>query len=313
MKGEVERVKEKALALGFSHVGIAGAEPVQEETLRLREWLSRGYQASMGWMERKRREDPRTILPGARAVIVTAMNYYTPDRHPDEDGVGKVSRYAWGDDYHRVVLARLGELERWVEGEFPGERALAYVDTGPLQEKALAVRAGIGWQGKHTNVITQDRGSWIFLGEVITTLDLPPDTPAADHCGSCTLCIEACPTGAIVAPYLVDAARCLSYLTIEHRGPVADPPPYDGWIYGCDICQDVCPWNDKFSVPSAEPAFRARPGNVAPLLEEWEKLTEEEFEARFAGSPIRRAKREGLVRNVRIVRAQRGEPPPAAS
>jgi epoxyqueuosine reductase len=218
--------------------------------------------------------------------------------------VGKVSRYAWGEDYHRVVLRKLNELQAWVEKEFPGERALAYVDTGPLAEKALAVRAGIGWQGKHTNVITTDRGSWVFLGEVVTTLDIPQDVPALDHCGSCTLCIEACPTGAIVEPYVVDSARCLSYLTIEHRGPVNEPPAYEGWIYGCDICQDVCPWNEKFAHPSSEPAFQPRQGNVAPRLEEWEKMTEEGFRERFAGSPIRRAKWEGLLRNVRIVQAQ---------
>ncbi len=304
MKGVSERVKEKVLSLGFSHAGIAPAGPLEEEAVHLREWLARGYQASMAWMERSSREDPRRVLSGARSVIVTAMNYYTPVRHQEEAGVGKVSRYAWGEDYHRVVLRKLNELQAWVEKEFPGERALAYVDTGPLAEKALAVRAGIGWQGKHTNVITTDRGSWVFLGEVVTTLDIPQDVPALDHCGSCTLCIEACPTGAIVEPYVVDSARCLSYLTIEHRGPVNQPPAYEGWIYGCDICQDVCPWNEKFAQPSSEPAFQPRQGNVAPRLEEWEKMTEEGFREKFAGSPIRRAKWEGLLRNVRIVQAQ---------
>ncbi len=306
MNPPVARVKQKALELGFSHVGVAEAGPLADEAARLREWLARGYQASMAWMERRqdRREDPREILPGARSVIVTATNYFTPHPYPETPGTGKISRYAWGDDYHRIVLERLTRLQDWIEQEFPGERALAYVDTGPLLEKALAARAGIGWQGKHSNVITRDRGSWVFLGEVVTTLPLPADAPAVDHCGSCMLCIDACPTGAIVEPYVVDAARCLSYLTIEHRGEVPAPPPYAGWIFGCDICQDVCPWNTRFASPSHEPGFEPREGNLAPRLEKWQEMSEEEFRDNFAGSPVRRAKWEGLMRNIRIVIAQ---------
>ncbi len=309
MAGAEERIKAKALELGCTGVGIARAGELTGEGKRLEEWLSRGYHAGMAWMARnvERRIDPRVVLPGAKSVSALAVNYFTPARHSSAKGAGKISRYAWGDDYHRIVLDRLTRLQDWIEQEFPGERALAYVDTGPLLEKALAARAGIGWQGKHSNVITRDRGSWVFLGEVVTTLDLPPDAPAVDHCGTCTLCIEACPTGAIVEPYLVDATRCLSYLTIEHRGEIPDPPPYDGWIFGCDVCQDVCPWNTSFASPSPEPGFQPRPDNLNPPLDTWEQMSKEEFRAKFAGSPVRRAKWEGLMRNIQIVKGQQDQ------
>ena len=299
-------VKEKARAVGFSHVGICPAVPDALAGERLRAWLDRGHQASMSWMAARADErcDPSLVLPDARSIISLAFNYFTPDAHSDEDGTGKISRYAWGDDYHEVVGERARDLTQWLTRRFPGERAVWYVDTGPVMEKAWAARAGIGWIGKHTNVITADRGSWVFLGEIITTIDLPADEPAVDHCGTCTLCIEACPTGAIVEPYVVDSNRCLSYLTIEHRGPV-DPAlhgEYEGWVFGCDICQDVCPWNQKFAAETAEPRFHPRPGNVNPSLDEWEAMTAVQFAQQFAGSPIRRAKQDGLVRNIRIAR-----------
>jgi len=206
-------------------------------------------------------------------------------------------------------------LTAWLTRTFPSERALWYVDTGPVMEKAWAARAGIGWIGKHTNVITTDTGSWVFLGEIITTLELPADEPAVDHCGTCVRCLEACPTGAIVEPYVVDSNRCLSYLTIEHRGPVdrALSDRYDGWVFGCDVCQDVCPWNQKFAAETIEPRFHPRPGSVNPSLEEWAGMNAGEFAARFEGSPIRRPKHEGLMRNVRIVRGGDPEGPETAS
>ena len=304
------RIKARALELGFSHAGIARSGPLGEEAEHLHQWLSRGYQGTMEWMNRhpERRSDPSNILPGAKSVVAVAMNYYTGAQHTQDPGTGKISRYAWGDDYHEIVSERLEVLRRWVEGEFPGAACRIYVDTGPVMEKVWAQRAGIGWEGKHTNVITRDRGSWVFLGELITTLELEADAPATDHCGTCTLCIEACPTGAIVEPYVVDSNRCISYLTIEHRGPVTGEAAdqFEGWIYGCDVCQDVCPWNGKFSAECGETRFAPREDNLAPPLERWGEMSQEEFTRRFKGSPIKRTKRDGLVRNVALARHGRG-------
>jgi len=222
------RVKRKARELGFTGVGIAEAAALEEEGAHLREWLDRGYHASMAWMARntERRTDPRNILPGARSVVVVALNYYDDTPRPVEGRTGKISRYAWGDDYHDVMGEKLGALRLWLTGLRPGTEARLYVDTGPVMEKAWAARAGVGWLGKHANVITRDVGSWVFLGEILTTLALEPDAPALDRCGTCTRCIAACPTGAIVEPYVVDSNRCLSYLTIEHRGAI------DGALHG---------------------------------------------------------------------------------
>ena len=299
-------IKAKARELGFSLVGIAEAGPLPEESLRLQEWLHRGYQGSMAWMDRwlEKREDPRVILPGAKSMVCVAMNYYTPVTHPDDEDHGKISRYAWGEDYHRLLGRKLEELRNWLTVQFPGTESTWYVDTGPVLEKAWAQKAGIGWQGKHTNLINSEMGSWIFLGEIITTLALQPDPPATDHCGTCTLCIEACPTGAIVEPYVVDSRKCLSYLTIEHRTEIVGEitGQFDGWIYGCDVCQDVCPWNQKFSQESSEQAFGPQRDLAGPKLEEWSRMSREEFNERFRESPIKRTKWEGLVRNVNIVR-----------
>lgn len=306
MDALTSRVKSRARSLGFTSVGIARAEPLDEEGDRLRRWLERGYQASMGWMARseERRRDPSLVLPGARSVIAVALNYYTPVPH--EEGAGRVSRYAWGDDYHDVLGAKLGELRDWLLTQSPEAGAKAYVDTGPVMDKAWAVRAGIGWLGKHTNVITREMGSWVFLGEILTTLELEPDGAGQDRCGTCTLCIEACPTGAIVEPYVVDSNLCLSYLTIEHRGPVEGDVrgKFEGWIYGCDTCQDVCPWNVKFGTPTDNPAFQPREGFASPPLEEWRRMDRAEFSARFRRSPVKRAKHEGLMRNIDIVRGR---------
>ncbi len=283
-------------------MGIAKAEPLDDEAKHLQEWLSRGYHGTMEWMNRNadKRSDPRVVLPGAKSVICVAMNYFTPTQHPNEPGVGKISRYAWGDDYHDIVTERLKKLYTWLQQEFPGADGRYYVDTGPMMDKVWAQRSGIGWIAKHTNVITQDIGSWVFLGELITTLELEYDAPATDHCGTCSLCIEACPTNAIVEPYVVDSNKCLSYLTIEHRGEITGEVTgqFENWIYGCDICQDVCPWNHKFSTETGEKGFQSREWNVAPVLDEWKEMTQEEFSQKFKGSPIKRTKLSGLKRNI---------------
>ncbi len=305
MKDDGERIRAKARELGITKIGFAPIESLAEEASHLHEWLNRGYHGTMDWMARNtdKRLDPTIIVPGARSVIAVAMNYYTDLNHSTDDGIGKISRYAWGDDYHDILGERLNKLLAWMKTEFPGSEGKWYVDTGPVMDKVWAQRAGIGWIGKHTNVITDDIGSWVFLGEIITTLELDYDRPATDHCGTCTLCIEACPTQAIVQPYVVDSNRCLSYLTIEHRGEITGEvtEKFDGWIYGCDICQDVCPWNEKFSVATSETGFQPREWNKAPALDTWEEMTQEEFSKKFKGSPIKRTKREGLTRNVRIV------------
>jgi epoxyqueuosine reductase len=248
------------------------------------------------------RVDVARVLPGARSVVSVAMNYCTPFVHEELGGTAKVSRYAWGQDYHSVMGQKLKELSAWLSTQCPGDVCKWYVDTGPVMDKAWAQRAGLGWVGKHTNLITPELGSWVFLGEILTTLELQPDPPATDHCGDCTRCIEACPTDAIVQPYVLDANRCIAYLTIEHRGEIAPELAghFDGWIFGCDVCQDVCPWNRKFGQPSSEEAFLPREGYLVPDLKSWKELTEVEFDREFADSPIHRARRDGLRRNIEL-------------
>lgn len=294
------RIKTKALDLGFSKVGIAEAVELTEEGARLREWLALGYQATMGWMDRTfdRRVDPRLVLPNARSVVVVAHNYYTPHDHADDPDVGKISRYAWGDDYHDVLPEKLDRLLAWIKAERPGTEGKICVDAQPAMDKAWAVRAGIGWLGKHGCVITREFGSWVFLGLLILDIDLDADVARVpDHCGSCTACIDACPTDAIVEPYVLDSRRCISFATIEAKGDALDVPT-SGWVFGCDICQDVCPWS-RFSKPTEETRFEPRDGLVTPRLDELAGMTEAEFRARFAGSPIARAKHRGLMRNVK--------------
>jgi epoxyqueuosine reductase len=309
MIGSAELVKSHARSLGFSAAGIARVETLQRESEHLRQWLARGYQASMHWMERNQegRTDPSVIVPGAQSVIAVALNYYTPVQHSRSDDTGKISRYAWGEDYHDILIDKLKKLWAWMQEEYPGVEGRYYVDTGPVMDKVWAEKSGIGWIAKHTNVITQEYGSWVFLGELITTLELEPDEPATDHCGTCTLCIDACPTAAIVEPYVLDANKCISYLTIEHRGAFASHRdlPFDNWIYGCDVCQDVCPWNQKFSTPTDDSRFAPRAWNVNPGLEDVRSMSQEEFTEKFCRSPIKRTKREGLTRNADVVLQQR--------
>ncbi|MCC6397618.1 MAG: tRNA epoxyqueuosine(34) reductase QueG [Bacteroidetes bacterium] len=296
-----EDLKTRCKELGFVHVGIARAEELLEEGARLNAWLRNGFAGGMGWMGKREQErvDPGRVLPGVRSIVVVAMNYYTPASHSPE--ALKISRYAWGDDYHEVLGSRLTHVASWLENAVPGSSSRWYVDTGPVMEKAWAQRSGIGWIGKHATLITTTHGSWVFLGVLLTTAELMPDEPALDRCGTCTLCIEACPTKAIVDPYVVDARRCISYLTIEHRGelPAEFAGQLHGWIFGCDICQDVCPWNAKHSTETSEPAFSPREGMLNPDSAEIEDLDEVEFKARFRKSPLLRTRAEGMRRNIR--------------
>lgn len=296
--------------LGFELVHIARAERLESEGADLERWLGNGYHGSMAWLERdpERRIDPRLILPSAESVIVVAQNYYTPFEHPSDPDHAKISRYAWGRDYHRILPKKLKKLHRYLGTLDPDVENRWYVDTGPPMEKAWAVRAGLGWMGKHTNVISRSHGSWLFLGVMFTSLPLEADTPVADYCGSCTACIDACPTDAIIEPYRLDATRCISYITIEEQPKEPLDPAlagtFDGWVFGCDICQDVCPWN-KFRKPATVQDFEPRPGRLDLTYEEILSMSDEEFTERFQGSPVMRAKLQGLKRNAEGVKEAR--------
>src|SRR5882724_761326 len=296
------RIKEQAVGLGFQKVGIVPAEALIPEQARLSEWLARGYHGEMGWLARdpENRTSPEKIFPGARSVIAVAINYYTAHEHTEKAGAGKVSRYAWGDDYHEIVGTRLHQLLDWIKKEVPAVEGKVCVDIQPVMDKAWAVRAGLGWLGKHTSLITPELGSWVFIGELLLNIDLDYETQLSeDHCGGCTLCIEACPTQAITEPYVLDSNKCISYVTIELRGPQIPEPVAEnlsGWLYGCDICQDVCPWN-RFAEVTEEAGFQPRPDNVNVNLRQVLELTPEAYAKRFRHSSMKRAKLAGLQRN----------------
>jgi epoxyqueuosine reductase len=297
-----DRVKQKAKSLGFHLVGIASLSAPEEDRAiaNLKTWLALGYHADMAWMENPKRFDPRACLPEARSLISLALNYYTPHPHPPGQEYAKISRYAWGRDYHKVLHPKLKALARWLEGQGEGIQTRYYADTGPVQDKVWAQRSGLGWIAKNGNVITREYGSWVFLAEVLTNLDLRPDRSHAEHCGTCTRCIEACPTDAIAQPFVVDAHRCIAYHTIENRAetlPDAIAPHLNGWVAGCDICQDVCPWNQRFAKETDIAEFQPYPGNLASKLSELAEMTDEEWNQRFPASALRRIKPKMLRRN----------------
>lgn len=321
-------IKQEARRLGFDAVGITQVSSEQTGSIaggressslshsetavhqllfdRLTEWLRRGYHGTMAWIERdpNKRADPRQVLPGCRSIISLGINYLTEHRANEQPGYGRIARYAWGGDYHKLFDSRLKQLEQLIHRMAPDARTRSYSDTGPIMEKAWAERAGLGWVGKHSNLVSAEYGSWLLLGEVLTTLELEPDEPATDLCGSCRLCIQACPTGAITEPYVVDATRCISYLTIELRGDDSTIPHelqtgMGNKIFGCDDCLDVCPFNLR-AEPTQERAFQPSPLTLSPHLQELSKLDESTFTAVFQQSPIRRAKHQGLLRNVAI-------------
>ncbi|GMQ82354.1 MAG: tRNA epoxyqueuosine(34) reductase QueG [Rhodothermia bacterium] len=304
-------LREQALRLGFIDMGISRAEPLDRESKRLREWLKSGNHGTMGWMERnfEKRTDPRELVPGAISVISVLENYFKPIPHSTQPKTGRISRYAWGDDYHLVMREKLQALLSWLQ-EQSGAEGRVFVDSAPVMDKAWAARSGLGWIGKHSNLISATHGSWFFIGELIVDIELEPDERAADMCGTCTRCLDACPTDAITRPYVVDSKRCISYLTIEHR---EDDISSDlqarlgNWIYGCDICQDVCPWN-RFSQPASETRYDPRPGTLDTRLADWADMEEADFRKRFSKSPVKRTKWNGFIRNVRMARQNAGEP-----
>jgi epoxyqueuosine reductase len=296
-------LKLHARQLGFDLCGIAPAEPF-DGLERLSEWNALGRHADMAWLERslEKRRDPRLVLDGARAIVSCAVIYNTDQPYSSTlpEGHAAIARYAWGDDYHVVVERRLEALETWMrERGGDGFASRRYVDTGPLSEKAIAARAGLGWIGKNTCLINQELGSWLFLGEIITNLPLEPDAPVFDRCGSCTLCIDACPTGALVAPYQLDARKCLSYVTIEHRGDLPEDAAaaVGNHVYGCDICQDVCPWNRRAAV-SADPAWQQREAWRPVPVAELAARSDDELRVAMKGSAMKRAGVKGLRRNL---------------
>jgi len=308
---ENEWIIAKAKELGFDLCGIAPVEGLAD-ALHLQDWLERGYAGRMQYLHDPRRADIKQVLPEARSVIVCALNYNTDApasteaaaQSPDRGMHGWISRYAWGDDYHVVIGKKLEQLVESMRAHFIGSwQARAYVDTGPIDERLAAEQAGLGWQAKNTCLINEEFGSWLFLGLIVTSLELTPSTavsaaPATDLCGNCRLCLDACPTEALVEPYVMDARRCISYLTIELRESIPEElrSPIGGQVFGCDICQDVCPWNRKAPMTSVQP-FRARERLLAPELNWLLSLSEEEFRQTFTVSPIRRTKWRGLIRN----------------
>jgi epoxyqueuosine reductase len=308
MASFTEKIRRKASEIGFHKIGIARAEKLAPESRYLTQWLEKDFHGEMSWMEREpeKRADPKLIFPEAKSVVVVALNYFTPHEHDERnEATGKVSRYAWGDDYHDVVKDKLRELLAWIKSENAEAEGKICVDTAPVMDKAWAARAGLGWIGKHSNLITKEYGSWVFLGEILLNLELEYDAQTeSDHCGSCTACLDACPTGAIVAPYQVDSRACLSYATIELRSPELPAEiekNLNGWLYGCDICQDVCPWN-RFEKPTEEKRFEPRAGNVSANLDEILNLSPEKYAERFRRSAMKRTKISGLQRNARALK-----------
>ncbi|MSO76853.1 MAG: tRNA epoxyqueuosine(34) reductase QueG [Alphaproteobacteria bacterium] len=311
-------LRDRALALGFDAVGFAAARAAPEAKAGLAEFLARGHQGDMGWLARnaERRGDPAALWPAARTVVVVAANYGPGDdplaalAWPDR---GTISCYAQGGrDYHDVLMGRLKQLAGWTQATWGGEVKL-FTDTAPVMEKPLARQAGLGWQGKHTNLVSRQFGSWLFLGEMFTTLDIPADMPEADHCGSCRACLDVCPTNAFPAPYRLDARRCISYLTIEHKGVIAREfrQAMGNRIYGCDDCLAVCPWN-KFARRTEEPDFLPRARLTAPRLADLAALDDAGFRNAFAGTAIKRTGRDRFVRNVLIAIANSADPALAA-
>jgi len=331
----ISQIKAQANELGFDAVGITRVSPPSPTTApscdhttqasnplpiterlwkRLTHWLEQRFHGTMAWMERdpQRRSDPTKVLPGCQSMIVVGMNYYTDHISDESNKAGRVARYAWGKDYHELMKRRLKQLEQYLHRQIPEIQTRSYVDTGPIMEKAWAQEAGLGWIGKHTNIVSTSYGSWLLLGEILTTVALEPDEPATDLCGSCSLCIQACPTGAIVEPYQLDAERCISYLTIEHRGQLTDIPlelrkKMGNRIFGCDDCLDICPFNVN-AQPTLEPHFQPSSWTLHPQLPQLASLTQEEFQSMTKKSPLRRPKYEGFKRNAEIALANQTLP-----
>ena len=296
-------IKRLAKEQGFFACGIARADFLEEEATGLERWLNAGYHGEMSWMENHfdARLDPRKLMPGAKSVVSVLLNYY-PEQE-QENGSPKISKYAYGRDYHKVIRGKLKRMLEGVRAEIGEVEGRGFVDSAPVMDRAWARRSGLGWIGKHSLLLSKKEGSFFFIGELIIDLELAPDGPSTDHCGTCTACIDACPTQAIVAPTVVDSNKCISYLTIEYKKalPNAYQEKMEEWVYGCDVCQDVCPWN-RFSKPTTEPDFKIRDSVATKGWEEWEEVTHELWDEIMKGSAIRRTGYEGFKRNLKFAK-----------
>ena len=295
-------IKEEAKRLGFMSCGISKAEFLEEEAPRLEDWLNKNRNGEMRYMENHfdKRLDPTLLVPGAKSVVSMLLNYY-PEETQREDSY-KISKYAYGRDYHFVIKDKLKDLLTFIRENIGEVDGRAFVDSAPVLDKAWAAKSGLGWIGKHSNLLTKQVGSFYFIAELIIDLELDYDTPVTDHCGSCTACIDACPTQAIVEPYKVDGSKCISYFTIELKDelPNSFKNTFDDWMFGCDVCQDVCPWN-RFSKPHNEPLFNPNPEILSYTKENWQELTQQVFSEIFRKSAVKRTKFEGLKRNIEFL------------
>ena len=298
-----ESIKSKAKALGFLSCGISKADFLEEEAPRLEQWLNQNHHGEMAYMANHfdKRLDPRVLVPGAKSVVSLLLNYHTEEKQTDVEAP-KIASYAFGDDYHKVIKDKLKELMSFIHQEIGEVQGRVFVDSAPVMDKAWAAKSGLGWIGKNTNLISKKAGSFFFIAELILDLELEHDLPATDHCGSCTACIDACPTDALLAPYQIDGSKCISYVTIELKNeiPTDFQGKMDNWAFGCDVCQTVCPWN-RFATPHSEPAFNPPDELLSLSKNEWEEMTQEVFSVIFKNSAIKRTKYEGLKRNIKFL------------
>jgi epoxyqueuosine reductase len=305
MKSITEDIRIKAKELGFSKIGITKAEELTEAGKHLGDWLTNGYHGEMEWMSNSssKRVDPRQIFPKAKTILVGAFNYYSNIQFSGGNYFGKISRHALGADYHSVIKNRLQLLYEYIREKKPETDGKIYVDSGAVMEKVWSQKAGVGWTGKNTISITREFGSWCFIGVIVLNLDLDIDRPHQNFCGTCNKCIEACPTQALVSPYVLDARRCIAYLNIEYEGNIQDrvENKLGSWIYGCDVCQDVCPWNRKFARETTVPEFTPDRKILNLNLSEYKRITSEDFEKLFIKSTIKRIKYKKFVNNIKAV------------
>ena len=299
-------IKAEAKRLGFLSCGISKAEFLEEEAPRLEAWLNQNMHGEMRYMENHfdKRLDPTKLVEGSKSVVSLLLNYFPSETQKDSEAP-KISKYAYGMDYHFVIKDKLKQLLLFIQEEIGEVHGRAFVDSAPVLDKAWAAKSGLGWIGKHSNLLTQKVGSFYFIAELIIDLELEYDTPVTDHCGSCTACIDACPTNAIVEPYVVDGSKCISYFTIELKNeiPTHVQGQFDNWMFGCDVCQDVCPWN-RFSKPHNEPLFNPHPELLSMTKKEWEEITQEVFSEIFKKSAVKRTKYAGLVRNIKFLKTE---------
>lgn len=298
------QIKQEAQRLGFLSCGISKADFLEDEAPRLEQWLNSNMHGQMGYMANHfdKRLDPRKLVDGAKSVITVLLNYYPSETQKDEEAP-KISKYAYGNDYHHVIKGKLRELVNFINEEIGEVGGRAFVDSAPVMDKAWAAKAGLGWIGKNSNLINAKTGSFFFIGELILDIELKHDGPTIDHCGTCTACIDACPTEAIVHPYVVDGSKCISYFTVELKDaiPTEMKGQFDDWAFGCDVCQDVCPWN-RFSKPHSEPQFNPHPEMLEMTKQDWEELTEDVFKKVFQKSAVKRTKFKGLKRNIAFLK-----------